>query len=716
MTLNMQARISADGKQAQAELAKTARAAGHLSDEVEDIGRKAPVANRATSAFAGNGLRQVSMQLSQVAQQGAATGNFLQAMTIQAADIGLAFGTAGVAIGALIPVAYSLGQGFLGAGADARSAEDGVADFVDALSVIKSYADTATTGLTDLRREFGAFSEDIRRASQLAAQAAVSLAFDEFDGLSEAIRADLSEVMVEIDRMALQQRRIWEAQAAGDPAAAQNFRDALAATEDKALELLSALGLTAAEARNLSGAFDQLSAAQSMEEVAAASAGALDLLRGMYGQTEAIPPEVAKIISNLEAMLRAASAGVVAMEDIADATDNAATSARVFVGEISRADLSAVGGQAAFLAHQMGIAASEAVRYNTALNLSAGLPTRKTSKLGFSVPNGQISDVASPIGPTVSPTFGDPSRLGLARVRPLATAPGGGGGGGGGGGAASAVQAERDAVAGLVRRYEEKLAILRETDPVQQEMIRLRDDLAAATDSERAEIEALIREVKAEEAAKAKAAEASDFLRANLSDLIPDIVRGGDEAAGAWQRFARALEDAAIQALAVEPILALLGLGGGTQSLGGGVFGGLFKLLGFAEGGMHYGLGGPRADRQLARVSPGEFTVNARGTQKHRALLEAINSGAPIPGFAAGGHHGAAPIASAPVVLQPKIIDQTSRGLRLEPDGSETTPEGIRLERYIAQDYVGGAVTATGGRAQKAMQRTYGLSKQRPRR
>ena len=52
------------------------------------------------SALASNRSRMITQQLSQVAQQSTATGNVMQALAIQAADIGLAFGVAGTIIGA----------------------------------------------------------------------------------------------------------------------------------------------------------------------------------------------------------------------------------------------------------------------------------------------------------------------------------------------------------------------------------------------------------------------------------------------------------------------------------------------------------------------------------------------------------------------------------------------------------------------------------------
>ena len=96
-----------------------------------------------TNSRNGGQLRMMAQQLSQVAQQGSATGNYLQAMAIQLPDIGLAFGTvgiaAGIAAGALLPLAQSSGL--------LSSALVGVAD---ALPTIAPYAAGAAAGLVAL--------------------------------------------------------------------------------------------------------------------------------------------------------------------------------------------------------------------------------------------------------------------------------------------------------------------------------------------------------------------------------------------------------------------------------------------------------------------------------------------------------------------------------------------------------------------------------------
>lgn len=105
------------------------------------------------------------------------------------------------------------------------------------------------------------------------------------------------------------------------------------------------------------------------------------------------------------------------------------------------------------------------------------------------------------------------------------------------------------------------------------------------------------------------------------------------------------------------------GFGGGLGGLGGGLgsslsaFRGLNATPGFAGGGLPAsalmpglikGVGGPREDRMLARVSPWEFISNARVSRNHGRMLDALNRGMSLtealrldlPVFAGGGLPG----------------------------------------------------------------------------
>lgn len=98
---------------------------------------------------------------------------------------------------------------------------------------------------------------------------------------------------------------------------------------------------------------------------------------------------------------------------------------------------------------------------------------------------------------------------------------------------------------------------------------------------------------------------------------------------------------------------------------------------GFATGGFIVGPGSGTSDSILARLSNGEFIVNAKATKNHLGLLEAINAGK-LPKFAQGGLAGKiqddlgvglpSPVEKNPVVayldthVKPYLVDLTSQG------------------------------------------------------
>jgi len=132
---------------------------------------------------------------------------------------------------------------------------------------------------------------------------------------------------------------------------------------------------------------------------------------------------------------------------------------------------------------------------------------------------------------------------------------------------------QADAVAELIEQQRAELEIMREADPVKQEMIRLRQTLAGATDGERAQIRANVQAIEAERAANEALGQTRDFVSSSLSDILPALARGGDDATAAWQRFGRVLEDIAWQALAIQPILFALGLVSGPGLIWGSILG-----------------------------------------------------------------------------------------------------------------------------------------------
>jgi hypothetical protein len=103
---------------------------------------------------------------------------------------------------------------------------------------------------------------------------------------------------------------------------------------------------------------------------------------------------------------------------------------------------------------------------------------------------------------------------------------------------------------------------------------------------------------------------------------------------------------------------------------------GLLSFLGLADGGFVSGPGSSRSDSIPARLSNGEFVVNAGATKKNRALLEAINVGK-VGKFASGGMVGnipALPRISSPGPATPAA---TQINMPMSFHIQNGTPEGI---------------------------------------
>jgi hypothetical protein len=162
-----------------------------------------------------------------------------------------------------------------------------------------------------------------------------------------------------------------------------------------------------------------------------------------------------------------------------------------------------------------------------------------------------------------------------------------------------------------------------------------------------------------------------------FSGFLSDLRQGKSltEALGnALNRLADRLIDMALNSM--------FGLGQGQT--GGGIFGGLFGMIAkafgmkdggpvqkFATGGYVSGPGGPRSDSVPARLSNGEYVVNAAATKKHAALLEAINNGKTPIGFAAGGIVGSPPAIGAPA-LAASAGPQINQNVTVNVDGSKS--------------------------------------------
>lgn len=103
--------------------------------------------------------------------------------------------------------------------------------------------------------------------------------------------------------------------------------------------------------------------------------------------------------------------------------------------------------------------------------------------------------------------------------------------------------------------------------------------------------------------------------------------------------------------------------------------------LGFASGGLVTGPGSGTSDSIPARLSNGEFVVNAKSAQKYRGILEAMNNNR----FAAGGSVGGGSYSSSPTV---QIIDQRSNSSAPVQTSTANGPDGQKMIRVLIRDTV----------------------------
>ena len=102
--------------------------------------------------------------------------------------------------------------------------------------------------------------------------------------------------------------------------------------------------------------------------------------------------------------------------------------------------------------------------------------------------------------------------------------------------------------------------------------------------------------------------------------------------------------------------------------------------FGAAGGGLIHGPGSGTSDSILARLSNGEFVVNARATARHLDTLRKIN--ASIPAFQSGGYVGQAPAPGGTVVQvydQRTVSSQSEQPVEVEQRRSADGGEVIRI-------------------------------------
>jgi hypothetical protein len=269
---------------------------------------------------------------------------------------------------------------------------------------------------------------------------------------------------------------------------------------------------------------------------------------------------------------------------------------------------------AMLLASSLGVSMQNALGL---MGLAAGA-SKKTADAGLSYAIGS-PEAAAAAAAAAQVTLGYGDNPGTSYKAPSFAAEKAKGGGGKG--------AETSGVLALIEAQQRELAILREVDPVKQEMLRNSEALAKASLAERAAVETLIRTRVAEESALEKVRDAQNAIGETGKSLFVGL-------ANQTMTWVDALDTvlSKLAEMAASSVWDMIWNGqGGSGGLGALVtdwLGG--SILAKADGGRISGPGGPRDDAIPAWVSNGEYIVNAAATARALPLLELINAGVPV--------------------------------------------------------------------------------------
>ena len=268
-------------------------------------------------------MRYLPMQFSQVAQQAAAGTPVMRALTIQAADIGLAFGTVGTILGIVATVALpSIIAAFSGGEEAAGQLETALEDIQAAAEGLEGSLAILEMSAEDLSSKYGLAAASVR-------EFAVELANMQLAQANDRLRASVEiadDFVTEFGRGSDALDKF--------ATASERARDrTMGGINSAIIELSETLGISEDQAINVSRALGELGNATTLDETNAAADQLSAALADAGVEANDLPPELRDMIIELRsAQIEAAElAGL--MERVAQATaDAAAGSAGMTMG------------------------------------------------------------------------------------------------------------------------------------------------------------------------------------------------------------------------------------------------------------------------------------------------------------------------------------------------------------------------------------------------
>lgn len=348
--------IAVDSRQVttgKTELDRLSKAGAKAERQVKKVGAAAATAGRQLSSQ-NSSLRMASMQLSQVAQQGAATGNYLQALAIQAPDLALGFGAIGIAAGAAIPILYGLAQGIFDTSDELDHLEDAMKEIETAFRDFEGTTDIAMTSLKDLREEYGFNADAVRKLhaelAGLAATRALTAVNDAVAGAADTL-GGLEAALAKFSYARREMAQAVDFADGGPGLLKAELQPLEQAVEDAMNAIRDEFGLTTAEAYRIKDALAEINAAGSTEEAAEGARKLSEAIASSYAGSAKIPPEMAElafmagkaftVFSQIEATAGGIAVGI---GDGADEAERLKEAAEGIAANLERASQLGLGG------------------------------------------------------------------------------------------------------------------------------------------------------------------------------------------------------------------------------------------------------------------------------------------------------------------------------------------------------------------------------------
>jgi hypothetical protein len=262
------------------------------------------------------GMRMIPVQLSQVAQQAAAGTGVMRALTIQAADIGMAFGVAGTIIGTLATIAMPVLIAAFSSGSEEAATFEGslekLSDVSSGLSEAQSILELSVDELIEKYGQYaGIVLQAARNLAELRAAQSRSILSEEIDLMTIALREYMMTSNSAFQSGVMQSRALSNI--------ARDF------------------GGTTSQVRALELALRQTRDAMTFEDKLLGMQAVNELLEAMGVDFAAIPPE-------LRDALIEANTLTAAMAELAVETDKVATAAERIPGNLGMTFGTSIGG------------------------------------------------------------------------------------------------------------------------------------------------------------------------------------------------------------------------------------------------------------------------------------------------------------------------------------------------------------------------------------